>query len=131
METNLEIIMLKARLEALHSQFTSMLPVVYDHCEDAKDRTWLAKYCLYRNEREILDAYSCRRGISSLAKEKISHRRFQLQVLMDVAYIQGGLEGYDIFRVIQPDSYRIATSVYERSDGSEETMLPLIDEFYT
>lgn len=69
-------------------------------------------------------------SLSSLEKAPISHRRFQLQVLMDVAYIQGGLEGYDILRRISRDALVLADTVYSQSNGSETDMCRVIDELY-
>ena len=60
-------------------------------------------------------------------KDRISRRRHQLQVLMDVAYIQGRLEEYGITRKVDSYAASQAEQVYAQSDHSEETMLPLID----
>lgn len=49
---------------------------------------------------------------------------------MDIAYIQGKLEQHDVVRFISPESYKIAQSVFQNSDGTEETMIPLIDEHF-
>ena len=49
---------------------------------------------------------------------------------MDVAYIRGGLEGYDIVRKVSQDAQALADIVYSRSDGSEADMCRVIDEIY-
>ena len=50
---------------------------------------------------------------------------------MDVAYIQGRLEEYDIPRIIDSYAAAQALQVFQQSeDGSEELMLPLIDKLY-
>ncbi len=123
-----EYILLKAQFEALRNYFTSLLSTIFKDDENTTDKVWRAKYLLWSFERDNLYASCCNTQPSSPESEKINHRCFQLQVLMDVAYIQGQLEGYDLIRYISPDAYNLAQSVFLRSDGSEEKMLPLIDE---
>lgn len=130
---NIEFEMLKAQHEALRNYFLSLLPYIFrTHPDEKKDgsKTWLAKYFLWRFERENLAPLDFQSELDAHAKEKISHRRFQLQVLMDVAYIQGKLEGYDIQRRVSPDARALADIVYSRSDGSEADMCRVIDEIY-
>lgn len=127
MET--DFIIMKAQFGALRNYFTSLLPVVFEHDKEKADKVWLAKYLLWSFERENLAPYSSLANQASLETERINHRRFQLQVLMDVAYIQGHLEEYGIPRKIDSDSARLANMIFEQSDGSEETMIPLIDKF--
>ena len=130
---NIEHEMLKAQHEALRSYFFSLLPYIYrTHPDEKKDgsKTWLAKYLLWRFERENLSPLDYTDSLSALEKEKIDHRRFQLQVLMDVAYIRGGLEEYDILRRVARDAQALADTVYSRSDGSEADMCRVIDEIY-
>lgn len=123
-----DLIMLKAQFEALRNYFTSLLPTVFSHDKEQNSKVWLAKFCLWRFERENLVPYcSLSRPVSPETK-RIDHRRFQLQILMDVAYIRGHLEAYDITRQISPESVRLANWVYEQSDGSEEAMLHSIDK---
>lgn len=130
---NIEFEMLKAQHEALRSYFLSLLPYIFrTHPEEKKDgsKTWLAKYYLWRFERENLAPLDFQSDLDAPEKEKISHRRFQLQVLMDVAYIQGHLEGYDIVRKVSRDARALADTVYSRSDGYEAGMCMVIDEIY-
>ncbi len=130
---NIEFEMLKAQHEALRDYFVSLLPYIFrTHRDEKRDgsMTWLAKYYLWRSERGNLSPLDYAQSLSSLEKEKISHRRFQLQVLMDVAYIRGGLEGYDIVRRVSPHDQALADIVYSRSDGSEADMCRVIDEIY-
>ena len=122
---DIEFEMLKAQHEALRNYFVSLLPYIYrTHPDEKRDgsKTWLAKYFLWRFERENLAPLDYTQSLSSLEKAPISHRRFQLQVLMDVAYIQGGLEGYDILRRISRDALVLADTVYSQSNGSETDM---------
>lgn len=128
---NTDFILLKAQHDALRTYFQSLLPVIFKNDPLQKldgSKTWLAKYLLWRFERENLSPFDYRPGLSSPEKEKISRRRFQLQVLMDVAYIQGHLQGHDIIRRVAPDAVALANSVYSRSDHSEADMCRLIDE---
>ncbi len=130
---DIEFEMLKAQHEALRNYFVSLLPYIYrTHPDEKRDgsKTWLAKYFLWRFERENLAPLDYTQSLSSLEKAPISHRRFQLQVLMDVAYIQGGLEGYDILRRISRDALVLADTVYSQSNGSETDMCRVIDELY-
>lgn len=130
---NIEFEMLKAQHEALRNYFISLLPYIFRTHPDEKlggSKTWLAKYFLWRFERENLAPLDYTQSLSSHEKAPIDHRRFQLQVLMDVAYIQGGLEGYDIVRKVSQDAQALADIVYSRSDGSEADMCRVIDEIY-
>lgn len=130
---NIEFEMLKAQHEALRSYFVSLIPHIFrTHPDEKKDgsKTWLAKYFLWRFERENLAPLDFQSDLDALAKKKISHRRFQLQVLMDVAYIRGHLEGYDIVRQVSRDALALADTVYTHSDGGEDDMCRVIDEIY-
>lgn len=130
---NIEFEMLKAQHEALRNYFLSLLPYIFrTHPNEKKDgsKTWFAKFCLWRFEREILAPLDFQSDLDAPAKEQISHRRFQLQVLMDVAYIRGHLEVYDIIRPVAPAARALADTVHSRSDGSEADMCRVIDEFY-
>ncbi|QCD40610.1 hypothetical protein E7745_14350 [Duncaniella sp. C9] len=130
---NIEFEMLKAQHEALRNYFISLLPYIFRTHPDEKlggSKTWLAKYFLWRFERENLAPLDYTQSLSSHEKAPIDHRRFQLQVLMDVAYIRGGLEGYDIVRKVSQDAQALADIVYSRSDGSEADMCRVIDEIY-
>lgn len=130
---NIEFEMLKAQHEALRNYFISLLPYIFRTHPDEKlggSKTWLAKYFLWRFERENLAPLDYTQSLSSHEKAPIDHRRFQLQVLMDVAYIRGGLEGYDIVRKVSQDAQALADIVYSRSDGSEADMCRVINEIY-
>lgn len=125
---DIDMIFLKAQFEALRDGYTSLLSTVFEHDEECDSKVWSAKYHLWKFERDALSAFEKTDGLSSHEKEQINHRRFQLQVLMDVAYIRGGLEGYGIPRIIDSYAAAQARQVFDQSDGSEETMLPLIDK---
>lgn len=130
---NIEFEMLKAQHEALRNYFVSLIPNIFrDHPDEKKDgsKTWLAKYFLWRFERENLAPLDSKSDLDAPAKEKIYHRRFQLQVLMDVAYIRGHLEEYDIVRQVSQDALALANIVYTHSDGGEAGMCKMIDEIY-
>ena len=125
-----DFIILKAQVEAMRNYFTSLLPTIFQHDQEKDSKVWLAKYLLWKAERELLAPYDLTASHKSLDRDKIGRRRFQLQVLMDVAYTQGQLEGYGIPRKVGSDAAAQAQQVFENSDGSEETMLPLIDALY-
>lgn len=122
---DIELILLKAQCDAFRTYFISLLKHLMDN---DPHKTWLAKYLLWNFERGNLSALDCTLHPSSPDSDRISHRRFQLQVLMDVAYIQGHLEAFDIPRKISQDAADFAGIVYTRSDGSEELMCQIIDE---
>ena len=124
------MILLEAKFEALRTYFTSLLPVIFKDDPHKSDKIWLAKYLMWEMERANLLPFDYTDKLSPRQKDRISHRRFQLQVLMDVAYIQGSLEEYGILRRV--DSYAAAQAhqVFSESDKSEEGMLPLIDKIY-
>ena len=124
---NTEIILLNAQVQAMRNYFTSLLPLIHKGNESM---VWLAKYLMWQFERDVLAPFSYTDNLESLEKEKIDRRRFQLQVLMDVAYIQGHLEEHGIARIVSSDAAARALDIYNSSQGCEETMLPLIDEIY-
>lgn len=124
-----ELVILKAQFEALRNYFTSLLPTIFSHDKEQSDKIWLAKFCLWRFDRENLVPCSSLSCPVSPETNRIDHRRFQLQILMDVAYIQGHLEEYGIARQISPESARLANWVFEHSDGSEQTMIDWIEKF--
>ena len=125
-----DIIMLKAQLSALRNYFTSLLPTIFQHDKEKDSKVWLSKFLLWKFERDNLASYEAEGSHKSPDQDKIGRRRFQLQVLMDVAYIQGGLEEYDIPRIVSSDAAAQAQRVFENSDESEEAMIPLIDDIY-
>ena len=95
-----------------------------DQCNprnNQQENVWLDKFIHWKYERVMFP----------FSKNQDQERRcFHLQVLMDIAYIQGKLEQHDVIRFISPESYKIAQSVFLNSDGTEETMIPLIDEHF-
>ena len=125
-----ELIIIKAQFNALRNYFTSLLPTIFQNDREKDSKVWLAKYLLWKFELENLAQYDSEDSHKSPDQDKIGRRRFQLQVLMDVAYIQGRLEGYDIPRKVSSDAAAQAQRVFENSDGSEESMLPQIDALY-
>lgn len=122
------MILLKAQFQALRDSFIGLLPDIF---HGDKQEVWRAKFNLWSFERELLAPFENKGNLSPLEREIFCHRRFQLQVLMDVAYIQGRLEEYDIPRIIDSYAAAQALQVFQQSvDGSEERMLPLIDKLY-
>ena len=125
-----ELIIIKAQFNALRNYFTSLLPTIFQNDREKDSKVWLAKYLLWKFELENLAQYDSEDSHKSPDQDKIGRRRFQLQVLMDVAYTQGRLEGYDIPRKVSSDAAAQAQRVFENSDESEESMLPQIDALY-
>lgn len=48
------MILLKAQFQALRDYFTSLLPTIFEHDKEKDDKVWLAKYLLWKFERELL-----------------------------------------------------------------------------
>lgn len=125
---DIDLILLNAKVDAMRTYFISLLPVIFRGDKEKDSKVWLAKYTLWQFERESLAPYDYTTQLGPHERERISRRRFQLQVLMDVAYIQGRLEEYDILRKVDSYAAAQALQVFEKSaDGSEESMIPLID----
>lgn len=123
-----DLIIMKAQFGALRNLLLSILPTFFEHDKNAAEKTWLAKFCLWRFERENLVPYSSLANRNSPETEQIDRRRFQLQILMDVAYIRGHLEEYGILHGISRHSADFANRIYESSDGTEASMISLIDK---
>lgn len=121
---NIEFEMLNAKVNAFRNLFLGMLSTLIKD----PDRVWCNKFLLWNYERDLLAPFDFDDKLPSLEKEKVSHRRFQLQILMNVAYIQGKLELFDITYRIPPQDRELASKVFSRSDGSEEGMTRVIDE---
>lgn len=51
---NTDFILLKAQFDALRSYFTSLLPTIFEHDKEKEDKVWLAKFLLWKNERDFL-----------------------------------------------------------------------------
>lgn len=124
---NIDLELVKAQVDALRIAYLGLLFSLYPN---DPDRRWLARYYFWQMERENLATLRGRVQNSSPETDKIDRRRFQLQVLMDVAYIQGGLEGFDILRRIDPDSFDLAMRIYSQTDGSEDQMVQKIEKIY-
>lgn len=93
-------------------------------------KVWYAKYFIWKFERQNLSPLSYKLQPASPDLKKIDRRCFQLQILMDVAYIQGGLEEYGIPRKISQHEQSLADHVFYDSDGGEDGMVFLIDQYY-
>lgn len=124
---DIDLTLLNAKVNAMRNYIDTLLQVIFHGDKEKDSKVWLARYTLWQFERESLAPYEITEKLSSPERERISRRRFQLQVLMDVAYIQGQLEGYDILRKVDSCAAAQAQQVFEKSDGSEESMIPLID----
>jgi len=123
-----DLILLKAQFDALRNVFAATLPSLFSRDKAPTDKAWYAKFCLWRFERENLAPYSSLSRPASPETEQIDRRRFQLQVLMDVAYIQGHLEEYGIAHRIAHHAADCARTVFGQSDGTEASMIALIDK---
>lgn len=121
---NIELEMLNAKVNAFRNLFLGLLATLIKD----PDRVWLNKFHLWMFERDLLAPLDFDDRLPSPEKEKIYHRRFQLQVLMTVAYIQCKLEQFEIPFRIPPQDRELASKVFELSDGSEDMMIRVIDQ---
>ena len=71
-----DFIILKARLEATRNYFTSLLPTIFQHDEEKGSKVWLAKYLLWKAERDIPAPHDSTASHKSLDRGKIGRRRF-------------------------------------------------------
>ena len=120
--SNSDPILLYAQIQALRKSMIDL----FESYED-NSASWVHKYYLWKDERDALAPYAYSEKLSAHQKAQISRRRFQLQVLMDVAYIQGNLEAIGIPRVIGLYAAAQVEKLAQQSDLSEEQMLSLID----
>ena len=82
-----ESILLKAQNDALRSCFAALLDHVFG--EDSPN-VWLAKYHMWDVERKSLPSLTDE--LPENIGTPIARRRFQLQTLLDIAWLEGGLE---------------------------------------
>ena len=120
---DLEKIMLQARVDAMRETFAIFLRA---HFKNESDY-WYCQYLLWTFERDILMPYDFSSSIPPEEKGRVANRRFQLQVLLDVAYIQGDLEELGIIRKVSSYAAAQAERVYSLSDHSEGSMIEIID----
>ena len=120
---NIENIMLNAKIDALRNAYAIFLRATFK--DDQK--FWYSQYLLWKFERDSLKSYSILSKLLPEEKGKVANRRFQLQVLLDVAYIQGQLEELGIIRKVSSYAAAQAERVYSLSDHSEESMIEIID----
>lgn len=95
-----------------------------------ENMAWFVNFALYGFEQNNLSRYAEEAQLDAQTADAINRRLFQLRVLMDVAYIRGNLQSRGNMREISPDARALADSVYTQSNGTEESMLTLIDEAY-
>ncbi len=122
-----DYILLKAQHDAFRVYFMSLLKHIFrgDEAE-----IWFAKYCLWQFEHENLPSLT-----DELPKdigEPVARRRFQLQTLIDIALIEGGLEDFVGLRKPHPIpacQRQYAAHVIEAAEGdlSEAALVEAID----
>ncbi len=122
-----DFILLKAQNDALRHLFMSLFKTFF---KNDTDRIWLSKYSLWLFERNNLPTFTA--DFPEDARKAIDRRRFQLQTLLDIAWLEGGLEDFEIeswFRHISPDREQFAARVFEASGNAsdEESLVAAID----
>lgn len=122
-----DLILLKAQNAAMRHLFMSLFKTFF---KDDTDRIWLAKYYLWLFERKNLPAFTA--DFPEDVRNAIDSRSFQLQTLLDIAWLEGGLEDFDFeswSRHISPDREQFAARVLEASGhaSDEESLVAAID----
>lgn len=123
-------ILLTARLEALERLLDVLLYHKFGDEKPDYPSLWYTRYLRYDYERGYLYLLSETTDPQSLEAERIEHRRFQLQILVNIAYLRGHLEDYDIVRKASRRDEAAAHKIFESYDGYDESLLRAIDDFY-
>lgn len=124
---NADYILLKAQNDAFRTYFMSLLKYLF---KGSETDMWFAKYLIWQFERENLPSLT-----DELPKdigEPIARRRFQLQTLIEIALIEGGLENYEGLRKPHPIpacQRQYVAHVIEVAEGnlSEAALVEAID----
>lgn len=123
-----ESILLKAQNDALRSCFAALLDHVFG---EGSPNVWLAKYHMWDVERKSLPSLTDE--LPENIGTPIARRRFQLQTLLDIAWLEGGLEealaSTGLFRRVGADQKRYAAHVIDVAQGnmSEWGLVDAID----
>lgn len=113
---DVDFLILKAQVDAL--RMWSMIRDAQDLCPQ---EVWKSRYILWRLERENLQEQETALP-SSPDSSRVCQRIYQLQILLDVAYIRGDLQEYGLTRYIDAKALEIATRVAP-DEYDEETVL--------
>ena len=120
---NIDNIMLNAKIDALRNAYAIFLRATFKD----EQKFWYSQYLLWKFERDSLKSYEISSRLPLEEKGKVANRRFQLQVLLDVACIRGQLQELGITRKVSSYAAAQAERVYSLSDHSEESMIEIID----
>ena len=121
---------LTVRLKALERLLDVLLYHKFGDEKPDYPSLWYTRYLRYDYERGYLYQLSETTDPRSPEGERIEHRRFQLQILMNIAYLQGHLEDYNIIRKVSRRDQMAASKILESYDGYDESLLQAIDDFY-
>lgn len=121
-------IILKAQLASIRRTADVLLRSLWADVENKPQLLWYARYLNYKFERDSLSP--CCFGLTEpvAQPELLEHRRYHLQVLMDVAYIQGSLGELGIVRRISPPAAALAEKVFRHYDGFDESLFQALEK---
>lgn len=120
--------LLQAQITSLRRATDALLLHFLSDEENKTQFIWLSRYLNYKYERDILASSGFGQPDSGGQPELLSRRRYHLQVLMDIAYLQGNLGELNIVRRIAPQDAALANKVFESYDGFDESLFRAIDE---
>ena len=136
MNDNVDFLMLKAEVAALRNAFLGFVKAMSDSESDlesdsesdSESYVWLNRFLLWKFERENLA--ECRTHMrTSQSIEKISRRRHLLQILCDIAFLEGELEYCGEVRKLSELDREIAADVFLNSDGTEDSLIREAERF--
>lgn len=115
-------IILQAQITSLRRVADVLLLHFWSDAENKSQLIWFSRYLNYKYERDILASSDFGLTDSGQQPELLARRRYHLQVLMDIAYLQGNLGELNIVRRIAPQDAALANKVFESYDGFDESL---------
>jgi len=119
---------LQAQITSLRRVADVLLLHFWSDAENKTQLIWFSRYLNYKYERDILASSDFGLTDSGQQPELLARRRYHLQVLMDIAYLQGNLGELNIVRRVAPQDAALANKVFESYDGFDESLFRAIDE---
>lgn len=113
---DVDFLLLKAQVDALRTW-----AVIRDAQGLSLQYIWKSRYLLWLQERENLQELETTLP-ASLDSNRVYQRIYELQILLDVAYIRGDLQEFEIVRYIDAITLEKA-KVVAPEDYDEETIL--------
>lgn len=102
---------LQAQITSLRRVADVLLLHFWSDAENKTQLIWFSRYLNYKYERDILASSDFGLTDSGQQPELLARRRYHLQVLMDIAYLQGNLGELNIVRRVAPQDAALANKV--------------------